>query len=294
MTMRKIYFTLIALLLCISQSNAQLLWKISGNGLEKPSYIFGTHHVAPLSIIDSIPAFNKAFEDCSVVYGEIIINKDSLQQMAMKYGQLMLSPADSTLDKVLSKEYYEKLDKIVSNSMGIRADQIKTLKPNALATQMALITHMKVFKNHNPNEQLDMTMQKRGKDAGKRLAAFETSEQQFNLLFGTPISEQVSALTTLIDHNDRMEEYVIAMNDAYMTQDIAKLLTLMMDEETGSDIKGLERIIFERNRNWCKQLKEILPKQEPIFIVVGAGHLPGEEGLIELLKKQGYTVEAAS
>ena len=52
-------------------ANAQLLWKISGNGLEKPSYVFGTHHVAPASMLDSIPGFNQAIADCDVVYGEV-------------------------------------------------------------------------------------------------------------------------------------------------------------------------------------------------------------------------------
>lgn len=291
--MKKYCLLFIILFVSFYQSNAQLLWKISGNGLEKPSYIFGTHHLAPLSILDSIPAFNEAFNSCSAVYGEIIMDKEQLQKEAMKYAGLMMATPDSTLNIVLNKEQFEKLNKITTETMGVSADQVKILKPAALSTQLSMIAHIKHFKDFKPEEQLDQLMQTRAKAANKNLGSLETMEQQMNLLFGSSITEQAEGLVKLIDHFDQLDQFVQIMNDAYMAQDLDKLLSVMSDEKYGANKEELERILFARNRNWDEQLKEILPKNGPIFIVVGAGHLPGKEGVIELLRKQGYTVEPA-
>ncbi|MGL5731389.1 MAG: TraB/GumN family protein, partial [Bacteroidales bacterium] len=116
---------------------------------------------------------------------------------------------------------------------------------------------------------------------------------QMNLLFGVSITEQAKTLAALLDHYDQLDKYAQIMNDAYMAQDLNKLFNIMSDEEFGANKAELERILFARNRNWNEQLRNILPKNEPIFIGVGAGHLPGEEGIIELIRKQGYTVEPA-
>ncbi|MGL5771587.1 MAG: TraB/GumN family protein [Bacteroidales bacterium] len=291
--MKKYCLLFIILFVNFYQSNAQLLWKVSGNGLEKPSYIFGTHHVAPLSILDSLPAFNEAFNSCSVVYGEIVMDKEQMQKEAMKYAGLMMATPDSTLNIVLNKEQFQKLNEITTENMGVSADQVKILKPAALSSQLAVMAHIKHFKDFKPEEQIDQLMQTRAKAANKKTGGLETLEQQMNLLFGVSITEQAKTLAALLDHYDQLDKYAQIMNDAYMAQDLNKLFNIMSDEEFGANKAELERILFARNRNWNEQLRNILPKNEPIFIVVGAGHLPGEEGIIELLRKQGYTVEPA-
>ena len=80
----------ILLFICVAlNSNAQLLWKISGNGLEKPSYIFGTHHLAPLSIKDSIAGMPQAINETSQVYGEVMMSEMAapafMQEMQKMY-----------------------------------------------------------------------------------------------------------------------------------------------------------------------------------------------------------------
>lgn len=72
--MKKFLTSILLVALTAISSNAQLLWKISGNGLEKPSYLFGTHHVAPISVLDSVPGFNEALSSAEKVYGELIMS----------------------------------------------------------------------------------------------------------------------------------------------------------------------------------------------------------------------------
>lgn len=290
----KRYILFLVLLSSIFQTNAQLLWKISGNGLKKPSYLFGTHHLAPLSILDSIPAFNDAFSSCPIVYGEIVIgDKEAIKKDTKTNYESMIAPPDSTLDLLLSEHLYKKLDSITQKNMNLTADQIKKLKPAAIYIQLIMIKSLKYFKDFNLNEQLDEVIQRRALSANKQIRSFETSQQQSNILYDTPVKKQLETLKAIIELYDECDQYIKRTKEAYMTQDINTLINLLNNETFGLNDNNPKNSSDERNLNWNEQLKEILPKDEPIFIAVGAGHLPGKNGLIELLRKQGYTVEPA-
>lgn len=290
----KRYILFLVLLSSIFQTNAQLLWKISGNGLKKPSYLFGTHHLAPLSILDSIPAFNDAFSSCPIVYGEIVIgDNETTKKDTKKNYESMIAPPDSTLDLLLSEHLYKKLDSITQKNMNLTADQIKKLKPAAIYIQLIMIKSLKYFKDFNLNEQLDEVIQRRALSANKQIRSFETSQQQSNILYDTPVKKQLETLKAIIELYDECDQYIKRTKEAYMTQDINTLINLLNNETFGLNDNNPKNSSDERNLNWNEQLKEILPKDEPIFIAVGAGHLPGKNGLIELLRKQGYTVEPA-
>ena len=88
----------LVMLLCIALgAQAQLLWKISGNGLDRPSYVMGTHHLAPLSIKDSIASMKQAMDETQQVYGELVMENAMKPDMLMKMQQAMMLPADTTL-----------------------------------------------------------------------------------------------------------------------------------------------------------------------------------------------------
>lgn len=290
----KRYILFLVLLSGIFQTNAQLLWKISGNGLKKPSYLFGTHHLAPLSILDSIPAFNDAFSSCPIVYGEVVIgDKETIKKDTKKNYESMIAPPDSTLDLLLSEDLYKKLDSITQKNMNLTADQIKKLKPAAIYIQLIMIKSLKYFKDFNLNEQLDEVIQRRALSANKQIRSFETSKQQSNILYDTPVKKQLETLKAIIELYDECDQYIKRTKEAYMTQDINTLINLLNNETFGLNDNNPKNSSDERNLNWNEQLKQILPKDGPVFIAVGAGHLPGKNGLIELLRKQGYTVEPA-
>lgn len=102
-------FSLVLALAAIAISaNAQLLWKISGNGIQKPSYIFGTHHVAPATMIDSVKGASEALAGAENVYGEIDMSVMNDMGAMMKMQQATMAPADSTLSKVFSADELKK------------------------------------------------------------------------------------------------------------------------------------------------------------------------------------------
>ena len=277
-------------------TNAQLLWKVSGNGLNKPSYLFGTCHVATVKMTDSIPGFNDALTNCDAVYGEIEKGDIAGAQQAMMAA--IMAPADSTLSKVIDQTSLAKADSVFrATTQGmVSISQLETLKPAYVSTQLALIMIMQSFPGFNPMEQIDFAIQGKASQLGKELGGFETTEYQLNILYGKPISEQAESLVRTLAKLESAKASGIALAEAYKKQDLNGVFNCIIKEQNDSDEpewkkqRSIDELIYNRNAAWAKKLQELMPEKS-LLVVVGAGHLPGERGLIDLLQKAGYTVE---
>ena len=289
--MRTIFSRLHALLLLatISATTAysQILWKVSGNGVHD-SYILGTHHIAPVAILDSIAGFDEAFAQCQVLYGEIDM-ASSMQEIAAKSQQYMLAPADSALSKVLSAEEMKIVDAATQKYMHLPASMFDRLKPAALSTQLAVIQAASIFNGFDPAKQIDAALQQKARDMGMPVMGLETADFQLQMLFGTPVSCQAADLMKMLNDEAGYLEYTRILADVYSRQKIDAMLELMRDPGLGMSEHELDRLIYDRNAAWVEHLKEVLPA-EAAFVVVGAGHLPGEKGLLSLLRRAGYSV----
>lgn len=290
--MKRITLALAALIITIG-ANAQLLWKISGNGLTKPSYLFGTHHVAPLSVIDSVPGLMDALAAADVLYGEVDMEKMTDGATQMKMAQKMMAPADSTLSKVLSAEELAAIDNLFKeNGLPYTTAQLEVMKPAAVSNIITLIMAQKANPGFNPNAQIDMMMQQRAKEKGKEVKGLETIDSQLDILFGSSISEQAKSLMETVNDPRKSMKAAVAMTNAYLAGNLAELDRMMHDPEIGMDAAEADRLINRRNGAWVEFMIGVLPTAS-IIAVVGAGHLPGEKGVINLLRKAGYKVEPA-
>lgn len=290
--MKKTIFSLLLLIVTAVSVNAQLLWKISGNGLEKPSYLFGTHHIAPVSVIDSVPGMNDAIANSDKIYGEMIMSEATSpqsQQVMMGYA---MAPQDSLLTSVLAPAQIDSLNTMLKRYMGPMgsANQFAQLKPAMLSTLLALMQSQTIFPNFNPQQQLDGEIQKRGAALGKEIGGFETIQDQCNALFGSSILEQAESLMDMVRHDDQSAEMAKKLAQAYLSGDLNAMLALMEDPANGASEEWTERMINRRNANWMRIMAGLLPTAS-VFIAVGAGHLPGDAGLISLLRKNGYSVD---
>ena len=110
--MKKFILSIAVLFVAIS-SNAQILYKVSGNGAKGDSYVMGTHHLAPISIINSIEGFNNAINSVDAVYGEIEHSEMNSPTTQQKMMMLAMAPADSTLSKVFTKEQFDSIDNVL-------------------------------------------------------------------------------------------------------------------------------------------------------------------------------------
>ncbi|MGM9812842.1 MAG: TraB/GumN family protein [Muribaculaceae bacterium] len=296
MNNRFIQSVLVATLSLFGTASAQLLWKVSGNGLSKPSYLFGTCHVATVKMTDSIPGFNDALANCDAVYGEIEKADIANAQQAMMAA--IMAPADSTLSKVIDPATLAKTDSLfrAATQGMVSISQLETLKPAYVSTQLALIMLMESFPGFNPMEQIDFAIQGKATQLGKELGGFETTEFQLNLLYGKPIKEQAESLSRTLAKLDSAKAAGIELANAYKAQDLNAVYEAIMKEQCESDEpewkkqRNMDELIYNRNAVWAKKLQELMPTKS-ILVVVGAGHLPGEKGLIDLLQKAGYSVQ---
>lgn len=288
--MKKIVFSLVAVLVAIS-CNAQLLWKVSGNGLSKPTYLMGTHHVAPVSLLDSIAGLEDAIANCDAIYGEVEKSEMQGMEAQQKIMAMAAAPADSTLKVVFSAEEFALVDGVVKKyTQGMAGlEHFNQMKPALVSTQLAMMQAMMAFPGFDPSQQIDIYVQTRGAELGKPLCGFETVDFQLNLLMGASIKKQAEDLLEQAQKDDKCLEMAHKLADAYKTQNLDALLALMFEDE--DDAEDLNRMIFDRNADWVKKLEVLMPEKS-IFVCVGAGHLPGDKGVIELLRKAGYTVEA--
>lgn len=284
------------LLLCITLgAQAQLLWKVSGNGLDRPSYVIGTHHLAPLSVKDSIANLQQAIDQTEQVYGEIVMDDANNPEILMKMQQAMMLPADTTLKSFYTQAQYDTIAAVVKNYMGVDLALFDKVKPATITTQLSVALAMKSLKGFNPQEQLDTWFQTQARQAGKKVGSLETIDMQINVLYNSQtLMRQALLLYCTATHIEQGVDQSLRMNQAYMKQDLDELLAIIeekMGDACDSTPEEISTLIYGRNANWARQFPSIM-KQSPTLFVVGAGHLPGPQGLLKLLQKQGYTVEA--
>lgn len=285
----------LVMLLCITLgAQAQLLWKVSGNGLDHPSYVMGTHHLAPLSIKDSIAGMKQAMDETQQVYGELVMENAMKPDMLMKMQQAMMLPADTTLKSLFTPSEYDSIASVVKTYIGMDLALFDKLKPAALTTQLSVALAAKSVKGFNPQEQLDTWFQAQAKQAGKKVGGLESMEQQIDVLYRSQSLQRQAHLlycaATTIGYATLQAQ---RMTEAYMNQDLDTLLEIMEEKQNDScDSTPQEEdtLIFGRNANWARQMPDIM-KQAPTLFVVGAGHLPSQRGLLKLLEDQGYTIE---
>ena len=280
----------VALVSCSPKKSKSLLWEISGNGLSESSYLFGTNHLAPLSICDNIAGFNSAFNSCKQLYGELgMLNSGEVKS---KITSFVMLPSDSLLDVLYSPQEYKAIDSVLKIYMGVGVDQVESFKPAYIASQLSMVLYMRIYNDFDPSKQLDATLQRRAKDAGMDVKGLETFEFQANKVFGYPLVEQAEGLLKIINtmnNADSVEGYMRELKETYMQQDLDKLFEYMTNPAKGPNLyDNLRSMVYDRNRDWVEQTKRIF--DQPTFIVVGAGHLPGDEGMLNLLRQQGYNV----
>ena len=177
------------LLLCLALgAQAQLLWKISGNGLERPSYIVGTHHLAPLSVKDSLKALPQAIEQTSQVYGEVVMDDMMKPETMQAMQQAMMLPADTTLRSLLTPTQYDSVAAVVKQYLGADLTLFDRLKPATVTTQLAVALGMNALPGFNPQEQLDTWFQSQARQAGKKVGGLETIGHQIDVLYNSQSS----------------------------------------------------------------------------------------------------------
>ena len=287
-------------MLCAGPVSAQLLYRIEGNGLSSPSFLMGTHHLVPVSFLDSIPGFRGAFDQAKQVCGEVIMDEMTDMESLQKLQNAMMMPEGMTLQQLLTPEEMASLNLLMKDLLGADlsnpfvAGQMGRMTPSALSTLLSVQMYVK----HNPgfvaNDGIDKAVQVMAREKGKNILSLETMDDQIStLLKGQPLERQKELLMCMVEHRDFEEQLMRDLVDAYYAQDLKRLEQVtdqQMEGRCATTDEEEEVILYGRNARWMEALPGIMRSGATLF-VVGAGHLIGERGLIQLLREKGYRVE---
>ena len=301
MKKEKLAFAIVILTMWVCNAKAQLLYRISGNGLSKSSYLMGTYHLAPSTFSDSIPGFRQAMAEVGQVCGELDMENVKTPENTMKMLNAMTLPEGKTIQGMLSEEEMKNLNGFVKSLMGVDftnpmvAEQLGKLTPAALSTQFSLLMYMKMNPNFSTNDGIDTYVQTPGRKEGKAILGLETVDDQIKVLFSSQTLErQLELLMCMVRHKDLQMQLAGDIVNAYYAQDLNRiweLTEIKYNDECDSTPEEEETLIFGRKAHWAKAIPEIM-KNQPTFFAVGAAHLCGEKGLVSLLKNSGYVVDA--
>lgn len=285
---KRFFIVAFIVLFLFLSAQAQLLWKVSGNGLSKPSYLFGTHHLIEKEQIKDFDKIIAIAGQTDAVVGEMDMSDMLGMQLKMIKGAMM---KDSTIKELLSDSDYILVDNEFKQVMGMGMNKLGKMKPMLLSTLYSVMIYTKLNNLKKQPEAVDILFQKKAKKSKKSVIGLETIEQQIDLLFNSlPLKLQAEILVKGVKEKEKGVELLKKMNEAYLAGDLVKIEALNNeDNDMTPEVKKI--LIEDRNANWIKQLSTLIPT-ESCFVAVGCMHLVGETGLINQLRKAGYIVEA--
>jgi uncharacterized protein YbaP (TraB family) len=262
-----------------------LLWKISGNNLEKPSYLFGTIHMLCADDAKLSENMKKVISEADDVYFEV--DMDNLFDMFGAVSKMKMK-GDTSLRDLLNEADYEKVKSFFEEKGSMLPfSMLEKYKPILAAS--LLESGSLPCDNTAVMEQVIM---QQAKEYDKSIKGLETMAFQAGILDSIPYKLQAEQLLQYV--NDASKEKKEGDNElsqmwkAYNEQDLQKLEELMIKSDVGIN-NYTDILLYKRNTNWVNKLKGLLPGKT-LLIAVGAGHLPGDKGVISLLRKAGYTL----
>jgi len=261
-------------------SDNSLLWEISGNGLNQNSYLFGTIHMICPSDFLMDDRIKKAFEDADELIMELDMDDPEMMQ---KMQQSSLNPEMKNIKSAFSEADANALNEFLTANYGAGLDQLGILKPFMLMS-MIIVKQL-------PCEQVEsyeLFFTNLATTQHKNVEGLESVEYQMGLFDKIPEEILLKEISKMVTSDDSIKEFE-QMVSAYTAEDIDQLYLLIAENEMMGNFNEL--MLDNRNRNWIPLMEKNM-KENQVFFAVGSGHLGGENGVINLLRTQGYQVKA--
>ncbi|MEM7109883.1 MAG: TraB/GumN family protein [Bacteroidota bacterium] len=259
--------------------HSSLLWKIEGNGLDQPSYVFGTIHLICPDDFFLSDAAKKAVSESDQIVMELDMDDP---QLVAKMQQQSMNPGMKNFSEKLTEEQLATINGFFTKHYGASLTQLGIMKPFALLSMMLL----KSMDCSQPAS-YEQSLVKEANANELEVLGLETVEFQMSVFDKASLEEQVSWLTYYAQDEDGMKAEFETMVDLYKKQDIEGLHNVIIDSEQFQDMA--DDLLYKRNADWIGKIEKFMV-EKPTFFGVGAGHLGSDKGVLALLRKEGYTV----
>lgn len=257
-----------------------LLWKISGNGLSQPSYVFGTMHIICKADYNMPDSAKNAAERARQFVFEIDLDDFSVMQQMMA-GKNMTN--NTRLADLMQPKQYDSLARFLKDSLDMDITAYNRTKPLMLGGVM--MQHILGCET----ESYDLNFLVMAMKSSKTINGLETVKEQAGFMDSIPYKKQAEMLLQAMRDFSKSKKDLQDLVKLYKSQDVAALQQGFAEDAGGlADFQPL--LLSDRNKRWIPQLEKYM-KTAPAFIAVGAGHLGGKEGVLQLLRDKGYVVQ---
>jgi uncharacterized protein YbaP (TraB family) len=253
-----------------------LLWKISGNGLQEDSYLFGSFHILCKDDLKISDILKSKITNAKVLYSEIKLDEEGMEaKMALK-----MRMQNTTLESLIGKSDYAMVNERFQQITNLPLQMLDHFKP-FMAISLLTMNTLSCKEKLSPETEFT----KIAKENKIPNLGLETIDDQIAVIDKWSLDSQIHALTESVLHFDSSKRALKEMIAIYKLRNVDSLYQYMKEKGTSDDFE-LDMLI-NRNRNWVPIIETAI-KQQPAFFVVGAGHLGGPDGVLSLLRKRGY------
>ncbi|PJE46902.1 MAG: hypothetical protein CUR34_05060 [Sediminibacterium sp.] len=252
-----------------------LLWEISGNGLKSPSYLFGTSHIICASDFSFTPVLAEKIKSTKKLFLEIDLSKPNMQQEMLQMMQL----EGTSLDKLLGSDF----ETINTNFQKITGASLKLFNQFKPFVGISMLT-LKTVPCNTPM-QPETVFMKSAQEAGNPVGGLETVSDQVAAINAQPLSDQITEFKKMVNNFDSVKLQMNELIKVYKLNDVERIYQFMQEQKMTEAFE--QTMLIKRNKNWIPSIIHSIQIQ-PTFFAVGAAHLGGKEGVIDLLKEKGY------
>lgn len=281
-------FLLISVLFADNTKDKISLWEIKGK--QNSVYLVGSLHLLKESDYPLDSQYYRAFDKVSTVAFEVDMDSaKSFTNQLYILGKSKL-PASTQLPDVLPDSTYKKCEKVFA-SMGGSLKSLHAFKPFFVGTTLSILKMQQM--GYDPEIGIDRHFFELAKEKGKKTLGLEDIKFQIDLLFSLDEQNEGNFLETTLQEISQYKEMIGAMNSYWRQGDAEKLDSLINASLYGYP-KLKDKLLLNRNKSWMVSIEKFLAAKHDVMVVVGAGHVGGEDGLLHLLKKRGFTVRQLS
>ncbi len=285
--MKRTATAIILLLICFT-AKPQLLYQISGRGIEK-SYLFATNKYANIEFLDSVPNLLALFARSKTVVTEFVVN-DSVVRYLLSSAALL--PDSIDLYSLYTPTEIGQLNSALMETMQLNVEQVKKMRPCYL-TEIYREQLMMRYLSYDPNRSSEVFFQSMAEPYGKSVVALDTPEETLYMMFERePEHWQQKQLIDIVQHGERDVALERNLLRLYRDGRLTQMAYDLQAPDNNSTVSFSDyQVYVKRNKQWVKRLEPLLA-QGHLFICLDAKYLGGDNGLLSMLRANGYRVKA--
>lgn len=261
-------------------SENSLLWEINGKGLEKPSYVYGTIHSICAKDMRKSEVIKQKFDESDKICFELDLDDPTL---ALKTMQMLQMPTDKKWTDFLSRRKYRRLSKFFNQKLNQPIEIAEKFKP------FFAFNHVFKYIMGCDFTGSEIEMMQWATKSKKEIIGIESPEEQMKAISSFSLEKQFEMLWEMYRNQNKVKRDLEKLSKAYASGDLNKIYESMKNVDYTLTPEAYDALLVNRNKNWIPIMRDMMTKGS-IFFAVGAGHLPGKDGILELLKNEGFTV----